>query len=88
MGGSYSFQDGGPVRVALYEYAYSTPKRTLDLYALWTFSPRTSLRMSLANALHQQNMTSSTYADPDGTLTDASFTPTASVLRAQLEIKL
>ncbi len=88
MGGSYSFQDGGPVRVALYQYAYSTPKRALDLYALWSFSPKTQLRLSLANALHQQNVTASTWADPDGTLTDASFTPTASVLRAQLEMKL
>jgi outer membrane receptor protein involved in Fe transport len=88
MGGSYSFQDGGPVRVAQYQYAYSTPKRTLDLYGLWSFSPKAQLRVSLANALHQQNMSASTWADPDGSLTDASFTPTASVLRAQLEMKL
>jgi outer membrane receptor protein involved in Fe transport len=89
MGGSYSFQNGGPVRVTFNQYAYSVPKRTLDLYGLWKFSPKTQLRVSLANALHQQNVSASTYVDASGyAYSDTSLTPTSVTARALLEMKL
>jgi outer membrane receptor protein involved in Fe transport len=89
MGGSYSFQNGGPVRVTFNQYAYSVPKRTLDLYGLWKFSPKTQLRVSLANALHQQNVSASTYVDASRyAYSDTSFNPTSATVRAMLEMKL
>ena len=87
LGGSYSVQTGGPVRVSLTQYAYSAPKRSLDLYGLWKFNPKHQLRVSLANALHQDNLTQSRYADASGTLSDTTITPTSVVLRALLEMK-
>jgi outer membrane receptor for ferrienterochelin and colicins len=87
LGGSYSFQNGGPVRVSLNQYAYSVPKRSLDLYGLWKFNPKNQLRVSLANALHQDNVVQSSYADASGTLSDTTITPTSVVVRALLEMK-
>ena len=87
LGGSYSFQNGGPVRISLNQYAYSVPKRSLDLYGLWKFNPKHQLRVSLANALHQDNLVQSRYADASGALSDSTITPTSVVLRALLEMK-
>jgi outer membrane receptor for ferrienterochelin and colicin len=88
MGGSYSFQNGGPVRISVNQYAYTAPKRTLDLYGLWKFSPKTQLRVALANALHQENVSMTRYADANGSMSDTTYTPTATAMRATLEMKL
>ena len=88
VGGSYSFQNGGPVRISVNQYAYSVPKRSLDLYGLWKLSPKNQLRVSFANALHQGNVAQSSYVDANGRLSDTTITPTTLVLRAMLEMKL
>ena len=87
-GGSFSYQAGGPVRVSDVQYAYSAPKRQLDLYGLWKFSPKTQLRLSVSNALHQDNLSQSAYAMSSGLLRDTSITPTSAQFRALLEMKL
>jgi outer membrane receptor protein involved in Fe transport len=88
-GGSFSFQTGGPVRISLNQFAYTAPKRTLDLYGLWKFSAKTQLRVSLANALHQENVSATRYVGADGFgLSETTFTPTSAVVRAMLEMKL
>jgi outer membrane receptor protein involved in Fe transport len=88
LGASYSFQNGGPVRFSLNEFDYATPKRTLDLYALARFNAKVQLRVSVANALHQQYMAAVTWIDATGARSDATVSPTATVYRAALEIKL
>jgi outer membrane receptor protein involved in Fe transport len=90
LGGSFSFQNGGPVRITENQYAYTVPKRTLDVYGLWKFSPKTQLRLSLANALHQENVSASRYVSPaTGYATsDTNLTPTSATVRAMLEMKL
>lgn len=87
LGGNYSFQNGGPVRISVAQSAYSVPKRVLDLYALWKFDPKTSLRMSLANALQQDNIAASAYANANGTSSRTTTTPTTMSYRAMLEHK-
>lgn len=87
LGGSYSFQNGGPVRISEHQYAYSVPKRSLDVYGLWKFNPKNQLRVAAANALHQDNLAQSSYVDAKGTLSDTTITPTSVVLRALLEMK-
>jgi outer membrane receptor for ferrienterochelin and colicins len=88
LGGSFSFQSGGPVRSSASESDYARPKRVLDLVALVTFNARHQLRLSVANALHQEHMTATTWVDGAGALSDAAFTPTSAVFRAVLELKL
>jgi hypothetical protein len=87
LGGSYSFQNGGPVRISVNQYAYSVPKRSLDMYGLWKFNPKNQLRVALANALHQENLQQSSYVDATGRLSDKTLTPTYLVVRALLEMK-
>jgi outer membrane receptor for ferrienterochelin and colicins len=89
MGGSFSFQNGGPVRISVNQYAYTAPKRSLDLYGLWKLTAKTQLRVALANALHQQNVSGSRYVDEEhGSVTETVFVPTATMVRATLEMKL
>lgn len=87
IGGNASFQDAGPVRISAAQSKYSVPKRVLDLYALWKFDPKTTLRISLANMLHQDNISSSTYADNSGSVTQTNITPTTVAVRAMFEHK-
>jgi outer membrane receptor protein involved in Fe transport len=87
LGASYSFQNGGPVRISVNQYAYSVPKRSLDVYGLWKFNPKNQLRVALANALHQENLQQSSYVDATGRLSDTTITPTYLVARALLEMK-
>ncbi len=58
------------------------------MYGLWKFNPKNQLRVSLANALHQENLTQSSYVDASGRLSDTTITPTSVALRALLEMKL
>ncbi|MDO8178354.1 MAG: TonB-dependent receptor [Undibacterium sp.] len=87
LGGNYSFQNGGPVRISVEQSAYSIPKRVLDLYALWKFDPKTNLRVSLGNVLHQDNISATTYVDAKGSLMRTTTTPTTVAVRAMLEHK-
>jgi hypothetical protein len=88
FGGSFSFQNGGPVRISQNQYAYAGVKRSLDLYGLWKFTPKVQMRMSLANTLRQENIAAATYVSADGSrLTDTTITPTALQVRAMLETK-
>ncbi len=88
LGGSYSYQGGGEVRISERQYAYSVPKRALDLYGLWKFTPKTQLRLSASNMLHQDNLTQSSYIEATGRRSDTTITPTSVLVRAMLEMKL
>ncbi|MES2296678.1 MAG: TonB-dependent receptor [Pseudomonadota bacterium] len=87
LGGSYSYQGGGPVRLSLQQSQYTVPKRALDLYALYKFDRKNQLRISLANVLHQDNVQETHYAQGASYLADSTITPTTAVLRALLEMK-
>ena len=87
LGGNYSYQSGGPVRISANQTAYTIPKRTLDMYGLWKFDPKTQLRLSLANVLAQDNLAETLYADAGGSLRSVLMTPTSLIVRANLEMK-
>ncbi|MFZ6721352.1 TonB-dependent receptor plug domain-containing protein [Undibacterium sp. Ji49W] len=94
IGGNASFQDGGFVRISKEslpypkeQSSYSVPKRVLDLYALWKFDAKTNLRVSIGNALHQDNINASIYTDSDGTTRQTNTTPTTVAARVMFEHK-
>lgn len=87
IGGNMNFQAGGPVRVSVNQYSYSIPKRVLDVYALWKFDAMSNVRVSLGNALHQDNISSSSYVDSTGSIVRTSKTPTNLALRINFEHK-
>lgn len=87
LGGNYGFQSAGPVRISASQSSYGVPKRMLDLYALWKFDSKTNLRLSLANALHQDNFSSSTYVDRDATVLRMNTSKTNLMWRMNFEHK-
>jgi outer membrane receptor protein involved in Fe transport len=87
LGGNMNFQNGGPVRVSVAQGSYSVPKRVLDVYALWKMDLKTNLRVSLGNALHQDNINATSYSDANGVLVRTTTTPTNLALRVNFEHK-
>ena len=86
VGGNASFQDGGLVKISDVQSSYSVPKRVLDVYALWKFDPKTNLRVSLGNLLHQDNISASTFTGPTGSI-QTNTTPTTVTARVMFEHK-
>ncbi|MFZ6801249.1 TonB-dependent receptor plug domain-containing protein [Undibacterium sp. Di24W] len=87
LGGNLSFQSAGPVRISVNQSSYGIPKRVVDVYALWKFDAKTNLRVALGNALHQDNVSSSTYTDATGSLVRTNKTPTNVAVRVNFEYK-
>lgn len=87
VGGNLSFQNAGLVRISGNLTNYGIPKRVVDVYALWKFDNKTNLRVALGNALHQDNISSSTYTDASGSLVRTSKSPTNVAVRVNLEHK-
>jgi len=87
LGGNLSFQSAGPVRISVNQSSYGIPKRVVDVYALWKFDAKTNLRVALGNALHQDNISSSTYTDATGSLVRTNKTPTKVAVRVNFEYK-
>jgi outer membrane receptor for ferrienterochelin and colicin len=52
-GSSFSFRNGGYVRVSGTQASYQTVRRDLEAYALWKFDPKTQLRVTAGNVLAQ-----------------------------------
>jgi outer membrane receptor for ferrienterochelin and colicins len=86
-GSSYSFKTGGPVRIATNQLDGSAARRVLDLYALWNISKDASLRLSVANLLRQDFVTSTEYFDANGSMRNVEQQPSQATVRADIEIK-
>ena len=63
----------------------SSPKRELDLYALYRGSAGTRLRVSAANVLRQRHVELTSYIDDSGALRKTELAPTSATLRIVLE---
>jgi outer membrane receptor for ferrienterochelin and colicins len=87
LGGNLSFQSAGPVRISVNQTSYGIPKRVVDVYALWKFDAKSNLRVAIGNALHQDNISSSTYTDATGSLVRTNKTPTNVAVRVNFEYK-
>ena len=87
VGGNYSFQSGGLVRLSASQTAWSVPKRALDVYGLWKFNPQAQLRLAVSNVLHLDNIAVASHADGGSVLDETTTTPTSLTARATLELK-
>lgn len=87
LGANAGFQSAGTVRISENQYSYATPKRVLDVYGLWKFDRKTSLRLSFSNALHQDNFAQSRYVDQTGSTLQSTLTPTTVTTRLWFEHK-
>jgi outer membrane receptor for ferrienterochelin and colicins len=87
VGGNYSFQTGGLVRLSASQTAYTVPKRALDVYGLWKFNPKAQLRIAVSNVLRLDNVAVSSHTADGSVLEETTTTPTNLVARATLELK-
>jgi outer membrane receptor for ferrienterochelin and colicins len=89
IGGSFAFTSGGPVRLSITQTQYTAPRRNLDAYALWKFTPAVQLRVTASNLLAQDDSRVSGYLDPAGPmLALTTVNPTFRRYGATLEVKL
>ena len=87
-GVSYSFRNGGPVRLSTKQAVYTSPRRDLEMYALWKFDPKNQLRVGLTNVLAQDYISGNSFVNNDGSsVRRTNLTPGEAVLRATMEIK-
>jgi len=86
-GGSFSFRNGGPLRISDTQSSYLSPRRDLDMYALWKIDPKYQLRLALNNLLGQEYASENTYSDAGGTLVRSASYPSSVQGRATLEVK-
>jgi outer membrane receptor for ferrienterochelin and colicins len=87
-GASFTFKSGGPVVLSDTQSKYTSVRRNLDLYAVWTFSPSVKLRGTLSNLLAQDYLDVEGYHDATGTLDLATIESTHRRVGLALEVKL
>ncbi|OFA06158.1 TonB-dependent siderophore receptor [Duganella sp. HH101] len=88
LGFNAGLQTGGAVRISDKLASYTGVTRTLDAYALWKFDSKSRLRISLLNALHQDQLLGQFYADTSTSTARTSNTPTRAGIRAVYERQL
>lgn len=86
-GSSFSFKSGGEVRISENQTRYQTTRRELEFYTLWKITPKTQVRLTLANLLGQDYRNESAYLDAFGRITRADISPSSMSVRLNLEIK-
>lgn len=87
-GMNLNLQFGGASQISRHLRSDTGPVRVLDVYGVWKAGAKTQLRLSLANALHRDRRSGSTYADADGSSTRAARASSAALLRITLEASL
>lgn len=88
IGGNLNYQAAGPSRQSTEVWTNASPKRELDLYAVWKMDAKTQLRISGANLLRQQASETYRYTDSSGTMQRIRLTPGQATLRLMLEHQL
>ncbi|UUZ49233.1 hypothetical protein LP420_01975 [Massilia sp. B-10] len=76
------------MRISDTQASWQSVRRDLALYALWKFSAKDQLRVSVSNLLAQDEVSDSIYADPvRGSTVRRSVTPGDPSMRVALEMK-
>lgn len=86
-GGSYSFRNGGIIKISKEQNVYQSVRRDLELYGLWKFDLKTQLRLSFSNLLAQDYVSESTYIEPTGPVRRRTTSPGVAIMRAAIEMK-
>jgi outer membrane receptor protein involved in Fe transport len=87
LGGNFSFQQNGNVRISEAQSSYTSPSRSLDLYALWKIDKKDQLRLSFSNVAHRDSISESRYADANGSNVQTSTNNSPLSVRLFLEHK-
>ena len=87
VGGSFALRQGAWTRVTAAQSTFRNTRRDLDLYALWKMRGQSQLRMTLENALAQEDVGATAYGDAAGTTMQTRRVPGRTALRALLETR-
>lgn len=87
-GASFAYKQGGTVRVSERQTSFIVPRRELEAYALYKFTPRQQLRVALSNLLGQDFVNRGSFVEEGRALVvrETRFKAGPSV-RATLELK-
>lgn len=88
LGMNLNLQFGGRNQITSGLADYTGPQRVLDLYATWKLDPKTLLRVTVKDALHQDRIARQRYQETGWWSERESATASATVLRVTLERKL
>lgn len=87
-GASYSYRSGSTIQTTPVQTDLNSPKRELDIYAMWSMRPGTKLRLSASNILAQQVGSGQRYVLPQGSHELTRDRHGVAMFRVQLEIQL
>lgn len=87
-GASYSYRSNSTIQTTPVQTDINSPKRELDIYAVWSMRPGTKLRLSASNVLAQHVGSGQRYVLPEGEHELTRDRRGVAMLRAQLEIQL
>lgn len=85
FGANFNFQSGGVVHLSNQQRLYSSYKRNLDYFALWSLDHATQLRVSVSNALHQPSFDQGWYEDDARTIQRTSTNESRPSIKLNLE---
>jgi len=88
LGGNFSYERNGFVRTSAVQATDTSNKQTLDLYGLWIIDKTARLRLSFNNVLRRASVVRSSYVDTDLDQVLIVNTPSFSIVRLQLDLKL
>lgn len=86
-GGSFTFRNGGPVRISASQSSYQTVRRDAEFYGLWKFTPKTQFRLTINNVLAQDWISENFYQTESGSSHLRTVFPGTMFVRATLEMK-
>ncbi|WP_082493783.1 TonB-dependent siderophore receptor [Massilia sp. Leaf139] len=87
-GASFAYRQGGTVRISERQTAFLAPRRELEAYALYKFTPKQQLRVALSNLLGQDFINSGSFFEPGrGLVVRNARLEQGPSLRATLELK-
>jgi outer membrane receptor for ferrienterochelin and colicins len=86
-GASLAYRGGGMVRQSVEQFIRQQGRRDLEAYWLYKIRKGLQLRLSVANALGEDNRGESRYVDVNGTSETRSWTPGSARLQANIEMK-
>ena len=87
LGGNFSFQSNGNLRTSATETSSSSPRRSLDLYALWKVSKQDQLRLTISDVLHPDYRYATRFQDEFGSLSQSNTSEYGTGVRLGLEHK-
>ncbi|MFZ6750423.1 TonB-dependent receptor plug domain-containing protein [Undibacterium sp. Ren11W] len=87
MGCTFSYTQGGTVRVSAVQRGYTNQRRQLDAYAAWNLQKQTQLRLSVNNLLPQDKVSIDNYQDQQGARNLSTTAPSYRSVKLLLEHK-